>query len=314
MITVVAARVARRAVVRRHALGAGGPSARSPAGSRAPATPPTSRAMNAIAAPQILALVRGDGAVRAQAAVLAPAAARRLGRDGRRRASWPGSRPASLADGLAVYLALAAVIQVAVVVHDGRRRARPVLPDRGPAHQDRQRPAAPRLHRLRRSWSWRCSSSPLMLPVFSASAVLVTVRHGDGLLRRQARVAPPARRELGFSEAEERARRGRRGHRGDARCPRRGPRPSACRPVAYASRIISVTSSVTRSTTSGSMLADRVGLPVPVDRQPGAVERHERHRLEAARERRRRVGREPLVDARLDQDLAARARRAWPAR
>ena len=126
IITVVAARGAGRAVVRRHRSTSGGPSARSRAGSRAPGYAAVRHGDEPIAAPLILALVRRDGAVRAQAALLAAAAAGGLGGDGRRRAWSRAWRRRASRRGLAVYLALAAIIQVAVVAHDRRRRARPV--------------------------------------------------------------------------------------------------------------------------------------------------------------------------------------------
>ena len=58
-------------------------------------------------------------------------------------------------------------------------------------------------------------SSPLMLPVFSASAVLVTVGTAMAFYADRLAWHRPHGEPLGFSEAEEDARRGRRGHRGD---------------------------------------------------------------------------------------------------
>ena len=203
---------------------------------------------------------------------------------------------ASLQTGLAVYLALAALIQVAVVAADRRGRARAELPHRGPAHQDRQRPAAPGLHRLRDRRRRAAALQPDAAGLLRQRAVLVTggtalAFYADRLAWRPLRRSTRRTRTSGCEYALA----------GSVGGPTRWA--SRARLARYASRIMSTTRSARQLDDLRRRRCRRVGLPVPVDRQPVAVERHDAHRLEPARERRRRVGGKPLVDARLDEDL-----------
>ena len=157
--------------------------------------------MNAIAAPQVLALVVVMGLCVPKrlfsrrlligvsvAMVVAGAIA--------------GVATSSLGLGLAVYLGLAAVIQVAVVVMT-------VAGVRGPSYLTEGRLTKTGSGLLHLGFIVfgivivALQSSTLMLPVFSASAVLVTVGTAMAFYADKLAWHRPHGEELGFSEAEE---------------------------------------------------------------------------------------------------------------
>jgi hypothetical protein len=157
--------------------------------------------MNAIAAPQILALV----------VVMGLCVPKRL--FSRRLLIWvslamvavgvaAGLATKSLGRGLAVYLGLAAVIQVAVVVMT-------VAGVRGPSYLTEGRLTKTGSGLLHLGFIVfgivivALQNSSLMLPVFSASAVLVTVGTAMAFYADRLAWRRPHTELLGFSEAEE---------------------------------------------------------------------------------------------------------------
>jgi hypothetical protein len=157
--------------------------------------------MNTIAAPQVLALVVVMGLcvpkrLFSRRLLIGVSAAMIVA------GGVAGAATSSLGLGLAVYLGLAAVIQVAVVVMT-------VAGVRGPSYLTEGRLTKTGSGLLHLGFIVfgivivALQSSTLMLPVFSASAVLVTVGTAMAFYSDKLAWHRPHGEELGFSEAEE---------------------------------------------------------------------------------------------------------------